>query len=310
MKGIVMNEIKTYLLEYTGGKLDHRINLGDEIQSIAAKRILKNIDGYVSRERLNKIIEPCIVSLNGFFLDSPNWPPSKYVIPIPFAFHVSKKYEKLICSDQGIQYLKNYEPIGCRDLESSNILKKHGINSFYSKCLTLTLDKRNADPAEGKVYIVGVTDNLQRIIPNHIKSKAIYVNQSKIELPNVKQFNRRLIAEDLLTEYKNNASLVITSRIHCAMPCIAMGIPVIFLYSSTKKNDYRVQLIKDLVGINYVNEILIKIPFVKFIYSKKINWAPNSVDLEKLKIEIKEKYKAAYLKAINHFNGLFSGPIN
>jgi hypothetical protein len=304
----VMNEIKTYLLEYTGGKLDHRINLGDEIQSIAAKRILKYIDGYVSREGLNNITEPCIVSLNGFFLDSSNWPPSKSVIPIPFAFHVSKKYEKLICSAQGIKYLKKYEPIGCRDLQSSNILKKHGVDSFYSKCLTLTLEKRKIEPNAGKVYIVGVTDNLQRIIPNHIKSKAIYVNQSKIELPNIKQSTRRLIAEDLLTEYKSNASLIITSRIHCAMPCIAMGIPVIFLYSASKRNDYRVHIIKDLVGINYVNEILIKIPFVKSIYSKKINWTPNSVDLETLKVEIKGKYKAAYLKAINQFNELFSQP--
>jgi hypothetical protein len=126
----VMNKIKTYLLEYTGGKLDHRINLGDEIQSIAAKRILKNIDGYVSREGLNNITEPCIVSLNGFFLDSSNWPPSKSVIPIPFAFHVSKKYEKLICSARGIEYLKKYEPIGCRDLQSSNILKNMGLIPF------------------------------------------------------------------------------------------------------------------------------------------------------------------------------------
>ncbi len=66
--------MKTFALEYTGYKLDYRINLGDEIQTISASRLLPAVDGYVSREALNEVKEPCIVSLNGFFMDSENWP--------------------------------------------------------------------------------------------------------------------------------------------------------------------------------------------------------------------------------------------
>jgi len=37
-----------------------------------------------------------------------------------------------------------------------------------------------------------------------------------------------VLSEEILSYYKDNAKLMITSRFHCAMPCIAMGIPVIF----------------------------------------------------------------------------------
>jgi hypothetical protein len=36
------------------------------------------------------------------------------------------------------------------------------------------------------------------------------------------------IAESYLRDYAQ-AKLVITSRIHCALPCLAMGVPVIFI---------------------------------------------------------------------------------
>lgn len=297
--------MKTFALNYTGYKLDYRINLGDEIQTIAASKLLPSLDGYISRETLNEVMEPCIVSLNGFFMDSPNWPPSNYVVPIPFAFHISKKYEENICSTEGLKYLKQHAPIGCRDRGTLSILKKHGVDAYYSKCLTLTLDKREAPPINGKVHIVGVTDNLQKVIPDSILKNSVYVNQSKIELPCVPGQTRRDLATHLLNHYKNNASLVITSRIHCAMPCIAMGIPVVFLYSSKKKSDYRVHIIEDLIGINYINESLLFLKNVANYYSKKINWTPNPIDIEDEKNIIKAQYLDAYSRAkdfyVNHF---------
>ncbi|WP_073095483.1 polysaccharide pyruvyl transferase family protein [Cyclobacterium lianum] len=43
--------------------------------------------------------------------------------------------------------------------------------------------------------------------------------------------------------YKRYATLVVTSRLHCALPCIAMGIPVIFFGNPL---DYRVSIIGEL----------------------------------------------------------------
>lgn len=289
--------MKTFALEYTGYKLDYRINIGDEIQTIAASRLLPPLEGYVSRESLNQVEEPCIVSMNGFFMDSPNWPPSEFVIPIPIAFHISKKYEKRICSPEGLAYLKQHAPIGCRDKGTLKILEKHGVDAYYSKCLTLTLARRERPPTNGKVIIAGVTDTLQKVIPDYLIKDSIYVNQSKVELPKVSGEIRRELGEHLLDYYRDNASLVITSRIHCAMPCIAMGIPVVFLFNSNKKSDYRVHIIEDLVGINYVNESLLFSKTVANYFSRRINWNPEPLDLEREKQIIKSRFADAYEQA-------------
>ncbi len=298
--------MKTLALEYTGYKQDYRINLGDEIQTIAATRLLPTVDGYVSREALNKVTLPCVVSLNGFFMDSLNWPPSDYVVPIPFAFHISKKYKQNICSPEGLRYLKQHAPIGCRDKGTLKILEEHGVDAYYSKCLTLTFDKREKPPENGKVHIVGVTGTLQKVIPDSILSNSVYVNQSKIMLPHVPCQTRRELATHLLDYYKNNASLVITSRIHCAIPCIAMGIPVVFLYNSRKRSsDYRVHIIEDFIGINYVNEFLLFSKTVAKHYSKKINWVPHPINIEEEKNIIKAQYLDAYSRAKTFYSNHF-----
>src|SRR5690606_10514170 len=45
-----------------------------------------------------------------------------------------------------------------------------------------------------------------------------------------------LLAEELLNKY-STAKLVITSRIHCALPCLALGTPVIYLNGFEKEFD-------------------------------------------------------------------------
>src|SRR5690606_28318532 len=45
-----------------------------------------------------------------------------------------------------------------------------------------------------------------------------------------------LLAEELLRKY-STAKLVITSRIHCALPCLALGTPVIYLNGFEKEFD-------------------------------------------------------------------------
>ena len=51
-------------------------------------------------------------------------------------------------------------------------------------------------------------------------------------------------AFELLEIYRTQAKAVITSRIHCALPCAAMGVPVLY----TGPVDYRTKIIHE-VGI-------------------------------------------------------------
>jgi hypothetical protein len=285
--------MKYLALNYTGEVFLQSFNVGDDFQTLAVSRLLPRVDGYVSREYLNDDTLSGIIPLNGFFLNTGNWPPTSGLCPIFFSFHVTPVAEKFICAPAGIAYLKAHEPIGCRDKGTMNLLAKHNVKAYYSKCLTLTFDRRNEPVSDGRVYIVSVSKACQSIIPRIMRKKAIWVDQSKVRLPAVPPHIRLQLAEHLLETYKQTASLIITSKIHCALPCIAMGIPVIFLFDHEQRDNYRIQIINDLVGINYVRSSWLDRMVLNLFRSRKINWNPDPIDIEDEKQEIKNQFMEA-----------------
>ena len=60
--------MKIYTMEYSGVSFENWANLGDDIQSLAAGKLLPRVDGGVSRERLQSPVEPGLLSMNGYFL--------------------------------------------------------------------------------------------------------------------------------------------------------------------------------------------------------------------------------------------------
>jgi hypothetical protein len=281
---------KICLLEYTSPDFENCFNLGDDIQTLAASYLLPDFGGYASRESLNLINDECIVILNGYFMASNNWPPSPSVKPVFFGFHVRPESKKAIFSQEGIEYLKKWQPIGCRDIGTMNAMLENGIEAFYSRCLSLTFPKRKAEPTDGKIYIVGVDESIKHIIPKSIRSQAIRFDQSNIPLPVTNTRLKSELAKALLEVYSLNAKLVITSKLHCAMPCIAMGIPVVFLYEKSKRDDYRIKIINDFIDIHYVNDSRYFKNINKYWLSKKIDWEPDQSDIEPLKEEIKSAF--------------------
>lgn len=291
--------MKKYALEYFGYKFDYFSNLGDEIQTLAAVGLLGGVDGYIGREALNVWNGPGLVSLNGFFMGSDNWPPSPDLAPVFFSFHINKSYEPIICSPAGLDYLRRHEPIGCRDRGTLRILEKHGIKAFYSRCVTLTLPRREPSPEAREVFIVGVDKELEQVIPRSLRKTAVRINQSSVRLPLLSCELKREMARQLLEGYARRAQLVITSKIHCAMPCIAMGIPVVFLYPKEKRDDYRVHLVGDILPINYVpRSSLIRRLGLQKLLTKKIDWSPLPVDIERDKAEIARGYAEAVERAL------------
>jgi len=282
--------MKYFALEYTGQIFDKWFNLGDDIQTIAVSRLLPRVDGYVPREALDTATESGIIPLNGYFMNSDHWPPAPNLTPLFFSFHVTPAAEKIICSPQGVAYLKTYEPIGCRDTGTMDILARHGIKVYYSKCLTLTLEKRPEPVPDGKIYMVDVRKACYAIVPRPLRKKAIQINQGKVRLPSVPPHIKLELAEHLLETYKLTAKLVITSKIHCALPCIAMGIPVVFLYPSYHLNNYRVKIVDDLIGINYVPGSWLNRRLINYFRSGQINWNPEPIDIENEKQMIRTRF--------------------
>lgn len=227
------------------------INMGDEVQSVAAKRLLPQVDYYIDRSEINsKVYEDEIKLIcNGWFTDSPvNWPPAENIIPLFISFHItsSNKSIRFLPSKNLREYYHQYGPVGCRDLKTLEIFRKNGIDAYYSGDLTLTLENRFNERNNDILLVDPLRHNYTEKYRNHVISqlvpekyqeniKIVKQRRAKIDVSTEDRFND---AEQLIDMY-SKAKMVITSRIHCALPCLALGTPVFFLnagYHSTLLN--------------------------------------------------------------------------
>ncbi len=253
--------MKYGLLTYDENK--RFFNVGDNIQSLAAKQFLPKVDTFLNRERLGEYDgEQVQLIMNGWFTHNiHNWVPSENIDPIFVSFHMNNTAAPYMLSEKGIAYLKKHAPIGCRDQFTADTLNAKGIDAFFTGCLTLTLDSYKVDDAErgddiyivdplysyprpekvfyntkitiknilnGTAFQLGKKDkHLKNFISEEVLSSAEFINQEppSNQYTDEEKFD---MAEKLLHKYAR-AKLVITSRIHCALPCLALGTPVIFV---------------------------------------------------------------------------------
>lgn len=143
------------------------------------------------------------------------------------------------------QYLKRYEPIGTRDRGTAQFLSSLGIRAEVTYCLSLSFPSRARAPANGKVIIVDASDIK---IPGVLSRKAIRLTNEFFYFPGARDAAKLQYARELIEFYRDTASLVITTRLHCALPCIAMGIPVVFFGD---RADYRTSIVSDIGGTIY-----------------------------------------------------------
>ena len=137
------------LLSYPG-----LYNLGDEIQSLAARAFLPGVDRLVPREAIDRDPggeAPIGLILNGWFMHAPgHWPPHPRLAVLPISFHLSdirprrrdfwrRTPATRILSGEGLDYLRRNGPVGARDRATLALLERHGVEAYYSGCLTLTL---------------------------------------------------------------------------------------------------------------------------------------------------------------------------
>lgn len=249
-------------------------NIGDEIQSLAAKQFLPEVDVYLERDSLNQadVNEETKIILNGWFTHSPkNWPPSNNLDPLIISFHISESASESLLRPESIEYFKKHEPIGCRDLHTKQLLVDNGVDAYFSGCLTLTLSHEDQDENSGEVLLVDLDKKVENALPadltknsqtmshihedtitniksnvsNNIPKKIHHVSKT-IGVPSVyygildgidqylndSETNRSLKftkAQQYLGKYAK-AELVITSRLHVTLPCLAFGTPVVLVH--------------------------------------------------------------------------------
>ena len=290
--------MKQGVLSYQELSKDKLFNIGDYIQSIAAMQYLDNNKpiSYIDREYLNQFKEEKTkLILNGWFMHNvKNWPPSDNIKPLFISFHINNSAASGMLSKVGVDYLKKFQPIGCRDYNTEKILKDKGIDAYFSGCLTLTLGHTFCNKVINKIgtqeeilivdplvstYVSGkpsikelislvmvlfvnpviifklfkkqkqsediILDGFKESIKvllstirfyrtfrsclsKEVMLKATHITHmllSKKYPTNQMRFDK---AQQLLERF-STAKYVITSRIHCALPCLAMGTPVAYI---------------------------------------------------------------------------------
>lgn len=262
-----------------------RINIGDYVQALASSQFLPHIDGFIDRDEELKEYdgERCKVIMNGWYMHNPeNWPPSEKILPLFVAFHVNSDVKEKLLSPTSLEYLKKYQPIGCRDLNTMKLLTDKGVKAYFSGCMTLTLGMKYHSEEKGTTtYIVDplyngslkgwniiraayeslihpldifklcMTKGLylysgRNILNKYIKTalyykeykrifgretvmKAVYISQGNERQNKCKSDQEQLNEAEFLIKQYSKAQLVITSRIHCALPCLGIETPVIYL---------------------------------------------------------------------------------
>ncbi|HZG80349.1 MAG TPA: polysaccharide pyruvyl transferase family protein [Brevibacillus sp.] len=241
--------MKYGIIEYkkavrTGG--NKWTNLGDPIQSYAMVKLYEEM-GIPESElvKVNKytsklydgdyVILPfnCYNMIFGEYRHNNALPVSDKIIPVFVSFHLHTR--KL--DTELVQQLKTYEPIGCRDEETLKVLRSYNIRAYLSGCVTATLPKRKTTPKNGKIYFVDCPKSLTPYIPDHLLDNAEFVthmphiprSSDGIYLTDEETRNYYEMGVNQLKHYENNARLVVTSRLHAAAPCMALGIPVILV---------------------------------------------------------------------------------
>lgn len=130
-------------------------NMGDYVQSIAARQFVGNNAILLERDHLNEYDgEEVKLIMAAWWMHYPeNWPPSENIKPLFISFHITPDKADGMLTEKGINYLKKYEPIGCRDKGTQRILQSKGVEAYFSGCLTLTLGESYQHNPIGKKIV-------------------------------------------------------------------------------------------------------------------------------------------------------------
>ncbi|MCW5770556.1 MAG: polysaccharide pyruvyl transferase family protein [Rhodospirillaceae bacterium] len=216
-------------------------NLGDEIQAIAARRFLPRVDMVLDRDlpadSLGEAQTPIAVIANGWFSHRPEgWPPPSCVFPLPISMHLSAEIvpdvgklrldaASTFVADGASRYLKQFGPVGGRDLHTTKLLADAGVDAYMSGCLTLTFDRDDAVEREDYVACVDVPNDAVEALRRRTRRPIVELSHS---YRGGTQEERTARAEHLLDIYQR-AHCVVTTRLHCSLPCLALQTPVLLI---------------------------------------------------------------------------------
>lgn len=283
-------------------------NLGDPIQSYAMVKLYEEMG--ILESELVKVSRNSSKLYDGEYVVLPyncynlvfdkygsndSLPVSNKIIPVFVSFHLHSRELK----QDLLQQLKAYEPIGCRDEETLKLMRGYNIRAYLSGCVTATLPKRQKNPKNGKTFFVDCPESLMPFIPQELLNNAQfethmpYIPRTSDEffLTDEEERNYYELGVNQLKLYENNADLIVTSRLHVAAPCMAMGIPVILVGDNF---DGRFSWIDRFLPLYTPSEF------------GEIDWNPSPIDYEEEKELIKKQFIYRIRKAYDDNHLLYN----
>ena len=280
----IFNNFISFRYDYLDTPSQYGVNIGDYIQSIATLNVIKKLQPNTNiinfdRDNLGNYDNvPAFTIMQGWFSNSYTFLPNNRITPIYIGTHITTAAQRTIFNF--LQYNPSFfekEIIGCRDKSTQEYFTSLGIPNYLSRCLTLTLPKREKMETQNKIFLVNIQPDIIEKLPKNIKENAEIINQRIVD-PNqndifyYNQYNKYIDeAKDLLEKYKKEAKLVITPALHCASPCIAMGIPVILIEND--KNQNRLSVLDGIIKKYSADDF----------YKGIVDFNPASINIEDLK---------------------------
>ena len=260
------------------------VNIGDYLQFIVNDYLLRLMN--VSKDEIvylgfkelvnydgEEVVFPFCYSIIDFVKDGRIAISSK-ITPVFLAVTLSTvdrfmDVDKFLGDSYNREYLTKYGPIGCRDEITYEMFQRNNIPAYINGCMTAAFP-RNTELTGDKVLFVDASRTLLPYLPEMNAEECAYSTQQyyfkEEEVANYKSIFE--FVREKYREYIRTARLVITSRLHVALPMAAVGIPVVLAKDNV---DGRFSFIEEYLPI-----------YGKEDYNK-INWKPDVVTWESTK---------------------------
>lgn len=215
------------------------VNMGDKLQFLSIDYIYNQMN--IPADEIIKIESKQVQTYNGeeylllpinfslfssIFMGGERISISSKIIPVYIGAYIGY-YEERYFNDYNLNYLRRYAPIGCRDERTMQILRGWGVEAYLSGCVTHLL------PFSGvkgnTVFFVDVPYEVKNYIPDDILSGGEFLSNQFYYPTDIPRGNAEKMIQEQYKKFRDEACLVVTSRLHVASPCVAMGIPVILV---------------------------------------------------------------------------------
>lgn len=263
------------------GKQNRIISIGDVLECLVIRNIYYSMG--INEEdlitcypyELNEYQgEYCLLPINVYAL---NIDYSYRILPVFLGLTLGGGYR---LSQKNINLLRRFSPVGCRDERTMRRLIDNGIDAYMQGCLVATFPKRPILDSQKKVFFVNPEKGIEKFIPNELLLNCEFVSHDYYTTDEKLYQDGGLyhLGEKFIEKYSTEAKLVITSKYHSAILCLALGIPVIVVIEN---NYYKYSWLEKYIPIYEPKDY------------PNINWNPQAVcipDAEKeLMLQIARK---------------------